>query len=557
MVLKCISIIFLGVLIYSNSFFNSFHFDDFPSIVNNVSIRNIDGLQKIWGFWPTRFITYFSFALNYHWGAYSVVGYHVFSLLLHILTTILVWQLILITLKLPLKGHDLGPKQLSWIAFFSALIFLTHPLQTQAVNYIVQRAVLLAAFFYLGALILYIKSRTEGKQIFYLGSIFCAVLSILSKENASSLPLMICFYEWSFFKVEKRFQWKKMVPFFLVVLIMPLSWSSNMSLGLKPLVSGFAMGMDAYQYFLTQAKVILIYIAMLFWPMHQTVEHTVTLSTSLFNFSTMASMVLLLVILGFAFLVRNNLRWMSFGIFWFFITLLPESSFWPIKDLIFEHRLYLPMVGFGIFISSGVFYFLKGNRISLRVRILLIFILVYSCLSYQRNKVWFNEMTLWDDAVHQSPGCARAYLNRGSAYQKQGDLDHALADYNMVIGLGPVDPVTLSNRGLIFEKKNQFNFAMANFDLAIKINPGYVAAYENRGKLYQNEGKYVNALKDFDQALRYQPQNAIFYGDRAELYFLMKDYDQCWQDVHHLEALGASIKPEYLLDLEKATGKTK
>jgi len=588
-----VPLLVLGGLIYSNTFLNAFHFDDFPSIVNNVAIRDIHHLHRIWSFWPTRFITYFSFALNYHWGGISVCGYHVLSLLIHLMTSILVWRLMILTFNTPMIRAEAIAAFAPWIAFFTAAIFLTHPLQTQAVNYIVQRAVLLAAFFYIASLVLYIQSNLEiaskRRRFYYTGSMLCAVLSMLSKENAVSLPLMICFYQWFFFTEQKAFEWKKVFPFFLVILIIPLVWLPHHLGGIGASVAGFAQGRTVEQYALTQGKVILTYLRLLILPIHQRVEYDYTPVSSFFDASAQGSVFLLLLILGAAGVLKNRFRLASFGIFWFFITLMPESSFWPITDLIFEHRLYLPLVGFGVFLSSGLFYLLQERRAYLSIRILFIFVIAYSVLTYQRNKIWKNEFTLWDDAVHQSPNSPRAYLNRGAAYQNTGDLDHALADYNMAIGLGPVEPVTLSNRGLIFEKKGKFDLALANFNLAIEINSGYVGTYVNRGKLYQIEGKLEQAEKDFNKAvalapndaggyvarglfyagtgdfnhaildynaaLMIQPGNSAIYGYRAEAYFLKKDYDQCWQDVHRVENLGSSIKPEYLQALQKASGR--
>jgi tetratricopeptide (TPR) repeat protein len=250
------------------------------------------------------------------------------------------------------------------------------------------------------------------------------------------------------------------------------------------------------------------YIRLIFIPVHQTVEYDYVLVRSIFELPVALSALVLLSILFVAVKISKKYRLMAFGIFWFFITLLPESSFWPNQDLIFEHRLYLPLMGFCIFLTSGVFYFVRGNGGSLAIRILFLFVLVYSFLAYQRNKVWHDELSLWDDAVRQSPKDARAYLNRGAAYQSKGDLDHAMEDYNMVIGLGPITAVTLSNRGSIFRLKGDFEHALANFNLAIKINPSYAGTYVNRGFLYKIEGKLDLALADINKAVVMIPNDA-------------------------------------------------
>jgi tetratricopeptide (TPR) repeat protein len=257
-------------------------------------------------------------------------------------------------------------------------------------------------------------------------------------------------------------------------------------------------------------------LKLLILPFHQRAEYDFSPVISFFNVTVLLSILALSLILAIAVLLRNRFKLLSFGVFWFFITLMPESSFWPNHDLIYEHRLYLPLLGFSIFISSGIFYLFQSPRKSLAIRILAILVIGYSLLTYQRNKVWKNEFTLWDDVVHQSPNDVRGYLNRGAIYQTQGDLYHALMDYNMVIGLGPVDAVTLSNRGNIFAQTGHPDLALANYNLAIKINSGYAGTYFNRGLLYKNEGRYDLALADFNKALKFEPNDSILYQLKSE-----------------------------------------
>ena len=405
-----------------------------------------------------------------------------------------------------------------------------------------------------------------------------------------SLPFMICFYQWFIFKNERGGDWKRIFPFFLIILVLPLSWgllNLQYLVGIHRTVDGFAQGMNGYQYALTETKVILTYLKLLILPIHQTLEYDFTLVTSFFDPSVIGSMFCLLLILVIAILIRNRLKLMSLGIFWFFITLMPESSFWPIRDLVFEHRLYLPLLGFSLFLSSGLFY-LFAKKESVAIGILFLLVMGYGVLTYQRNHVWLNEFSLWDDAVRQSPASARAYLNRGSAYQAKGDLDHALADYNRVIGLGPIDPVTLSNRGLIFQKKGHLDLALANYNLAIKINPSFAGTYCNRGLLYKDEGKvdlaladfdkaaemihhdpsiYLNkgllnrgkgnfnqAIEDFSRAIELVPYDNNLYELRAETYFLNKQYNQAWGDVGNIKSYRGKVNPLFLKDLEKFSG---
>jgi tetratricopeptide (TPR) repeat protein len=532
--LSILAIILLGLVVYSNTFFNSFHFDDFPDIINNASIRDLHHLTRIWNFWPTRFITYLTLALNYHWGGLQVAGYHVLNLLFHLGASILVWYLVTLTMKTPFMKNEGLSAQAPWIAFISAVLFLVHPLQTQPVNYIYQRAVLLAAFFYLGALALYVKSAlvreinpaSRAWIPYYIAALVFAILSPFSKETAVTLPFMVCLYQRFFLTPRRKFPWVMAVPFFMAALLLPVVWLIVHPVdirGAKSTVEGYAGGITVGTYFLTQIKVLVTYIRLAFLPIHQSVDYDYPAARSLFEVPVILSLLLLTAVLTAAGKLAGKYRMSTFGIFWFFITLMPESSLWPNKDLVFEHRLYLPVAGFSMFLSSGIFYLFK-NKNFLSVRFFFLLVCAYSFLTYQRNKVWENEVTLWDDAVHQFPRDQRAYLNRGAAYQVRGEIDRALADYNMVIGLGSVDAVTLSNRGKIFLDKRQPELALANFDLAIKVNPNFAGTYMNRGLLYAIYGKLNLAMKDFNREIELLPGDPQAYLNRAKLYELEGDH---------------------------------
>ena len=572
----------LGVIDYSNSFHNSFHFDDFPDLVNNSAIRNIHDIQAIWNCLPTRFVNFFSLALNYHWGNLNVFGYHVFNLSIHLASSILVWWLVILTLK---SGYT------RWMAFFTGLIFLTHPLQTQPVNYIVQRATLLVAFFYLASLVLYTKARLIQQQnnrsqiwkIYYVASLLTTVMCMFSKETAISLPLMICCYEFCFLTNSKGFNWKIVAPFIALILIIPLMIMPMRLNGFteaQQTVHDFSGGIGPIQYFLTQLRVKVTYLRLLFLPFGQSVEYNYTLSKSLFEIPVIFSGLFLFFILYGAIRMFNKFKLIAFSIFWFFITLLPESSFWPNRDLIFEHRLYLPMVGFGLFVTSGLFYIFGQKRINFVVGVLSLLVIGYSVLTYNRNKVWLNEFTLWDDAVHQAPEVARPHLNRGAAYQNQGNPDKAMADYTRALEINPRDFVTYSNlgmiymdradydraifdfnqaimidagyagafnnRGRVYDKKGDFDKAIADYSKAIKIKPDYAGAYSNRGMVYEEQGKLDDAIADYNQAIKINPDYAEAYNNRAVTYHKMGHSDQSLIDYNKAIVINPAYAAVYV-----------
>ena len=165
-------VVLLGIIIYSNSFNCSFHFDDAQSIVNNKDIQNLHDVKAIMNAVGTRFVSYYTFAINYHFGKLNVWGYHFVNVLIHLINACLVWWFAFILFATPgLKNSPLLKYRRS-LAFITALLFVSHPLATQSVTYIVQRMTSLAALFYLLSIILYIKARITDKGITLVDLLF-------------------------------------------------------------------------------------------------------------------------------------------------------------------------------------------------------------------------------------------------------------------------------------------------------------------------------------------------------------------------------------------------
>ena len=224
-----VALVLLGILIYSNTFQSSFHFDDEIYILENYSIRNIWNLRGIWDFFPTRFVAFFTFALNYTFHRFHLFGYHLVNLIIHLGASILTWWFIRLIFETPaIKKHRLSEYKSS-ISLFAAFLFLSHPIQTQAVTYIWQRCTSLVAFFYLFSLCFYFKSRllqgiknaASRENTFYNLSLGSGVLALFTKENALTLPLIVLLCEFYFFKETRPIKWKKVIPFFCLWPIIP------------------------------------------------------------------------------------------------------------------------------------------------------------------------------------------------------------------------------------------------------------------------------------------------------------------------------------------------
>jgi hypothetical protein len=367
-----LSIVIVGAIVYSNTLNASWHFDDTVAITENWSLRDLKGcFNSI--FAANRSVGFFTFAVNYHFDKLNVVGYHLVNIAIHILNALLVYSLVILTLKTPVMAKSRLASHARFLALASGLIFVSHPIQTQAVTYIVQRFASLATLFYLLSLVLFVRARLsiiQGKNFFsplhlvcYLLSLFSAFLAMHTKEIAFTLPFIICLYE--FFFLESSFRsWKKrllyLLPFILTFAVIPANLGMLGKIEKKPL--GDVIGeireqvqettlISRKDYLLTQFNVIVTYIRLLFLPVNQNLDYDYPIARSLFQFPTFISFLFLLGILVLAIYLFRIARLASFAIFWFFITLSVESSIIPIRDVIYEHRVYLPSVGFVILMA--------------------------------------------------------------------------------------------------------------------------------------------------------------------------------------------------------------
>ena len=228
-VLHFVIIVILGIIIYSNTFNSTFHFDDVPNIVENSAIKDIKDFSAINNHIYRRVVGFYTFALNYHFHELDVLGYHVVNLLIHLCASIMAWWLSFLILSTPVMRKEAVFGHKKTIALAVGLLFLSHPIQTQAVTYIVQRLASLSTFFYLTSLCLYIKARLIGTKRFYMlyfaGSALSAFLGMFTKETVFTLPFAVLLIEIFFFhtgKLKKILKNRKLLLYSLPVLMFTL-----------------------------------------------------------------------------------------------------------------------------------------------------------------------------------------------------------------------------------------------------------------------------------------------------------------------------------------------
>jgi protein O-mannosyl-transferase len=530
-------VVVLGIIIYSNSFKCSFHFDDSDNIVNNEAIRNLSDVRTWWSSDPARPIGIFSFALNYHFNKLDVWGYHFVNLIIHLINACLVFSLTLLIFATPAMKDQPISKQRKFIALFTALLFVSHPLATQSVTYIVQRLASMVTMFYLLSLALYIKARlTETtnkiKYVLYGGALLSAILAMLTKENAFTLPFAILLTEFFFLRTKKvSFDFKNYRFLLLIagltgfIILVASIFTFNIFKTIPPM-QGHTYSLTSGTYLLTEFSVIAKYIQLLFLPINQTLDYDFPISGSFFEIRTMLSFAFLLSLLILAVFLFKKYRLISFGICWFFLALMIESSIVPIPNVIFEHRTYLPSFGFFLLLTTSIFLLFKGKLKPLAYTVLTIIIIANSLLAFSRNNVWKDDLTLWTDNTLKSPNSARSLLNRGVEYGKRQQWDKALQDYNTAIKLNPDFGPAYVNRGIAYNNLNIWDSVIPNYTHALRLGVDSVNSFYNRGLAYAHIGVMDKALTDFSSAIVLNPGYAKAYYNMGYVYGSLQQWDK-------------------------------
>ena len=523
--ISILALLAFGLVAYSNSFNAAFQYDDLHHILSNKAFLDLTDLGRIFHYGKGRFLPYLSLAINYRISKFDPVSYHIFNFFVHYIATIFLYFLFLEIVDTPaMQGVELKlSKRIG--AFLVGGIFFLHPLQTESVTYVIQRAESMAGMFYLATLFFYVKARRAGRRDGVLGySILAgiaAVCAAFSKETTVTLPVMIVVFELFFFNTSiKDLLRTKLFLFILVPAAVILF------LKLKPLIrTGFfhdpgpGMGFTRKQYILTQFGVLLTYLRLFFWPAGQNIDWDYPLASNFFALKTLSSFLFLFALLVLAFFVYKKLRLLSLGIIAFFITLAPTSSVIPLRDVIFEHRMYLSMAFLAMGCVQVLFYGLERIKgISPRTQAIvptcsiIVLLSLLSGLTQARNQVWLSELSLWADAVHKSPNKARVRNNYG--------------------------------RGLYALRNTVTEEVKREFETAIRLSPDWAVPYHNLALCYFQEGDYLQAIALDLEALERMP------AYKEVLYQLGRSYRELhqWNDARfYLEQLiGLSPGSEYI-----------
>jgi len=571
---KLLIIIILGFFIYLPSLNGPFLFDDERSIYLNSLGTSLDKALQNFSLTNFRYFSQITFAANFEFSGMQTFTYHLINLLIHLCATVVVYYLADTIIKLTEEKRS--TKSQPQIAFFTALIFLTHPLQTQAVSYISQRYASLATLFYLLTCYLYLQGRRlwinektqEKAKVFLFASAFTALLALYSKEIALSLPLMIFGSELFFFK-------KNRLKKFLLGLIGSCVFFTWILLtrGLDALnaiiISPLGEQISSYNYLLTQSRVFWKYVQLFFWPLRQSADYYFPISTSLTDWRVLLSTLAIIILFIIAILNFKKNKLISFSFFWIFIALSVESTILPIDDVIFEHRLYLPSFGFAFLFSYLVLLiinwdndrslkqrnqvkyqqqfksrsFIESKQIKNRDNLMFgldapgvyqfmmtVIIFFLSLLAFKRNFIWTNEINFWADVVTKAPQKAKGYGALAVAYDRVGDYQHAIKYYEKTLAINPgladLSVKVHNNLGFTYFNLGNYDKALSEYNQVFAIAPNFAQTHLNAAQVYTAQTNYEQAVIQLQAVLVTQPNSFIALHNLGVTYLQMENKDQ-------------------------------
>ena len=539
-----------GLIAYLNSVEVPFILDDFGSISNNYAIHHLFDFAALWKFYANRVVLYFTLSLNYAVHDNGVEGYHVVNLLIHIINGLILYAIIYKLLVLPYFAGKLLSRYRKLVSVSIALLFIVHPIQVNAVSYIVQRTASLAATFYFAAVLLFIMYRTNNKIRHFILMMFFILLAMFTKENTITIPIMLLLIELFFFVGNGKTAWyKRIVIFVIIFATVPIIPGTNLLLkGYSQSDPGVSFkastSMDRLQYFYTELNVVLLYIRLMFMPDWQNFDYSndwPVSKTIWDNYSYLSFAIWILIGILTLFLIKRN-RLVAFGILWFFIGLAVESTFISIKDVYFEHRLYFPCAGFLMFLAGMIFYERKPQepgrrRYYFKKPVLLFCIVTFVCyfvytgLTIKRNYVYSDSIRLWSDVVEKAPGSDRGHSVLGTSYlnaydekkKNTGYLDIAEKEFGKSIDIYYHSSTAHTNLAKVYLLKGEYQKCIDEAQKSLNITKSEYAEY-NIGSAYDKMGNTTQSLKAYLDGYSINNRSTFILKALGDSYYKLGDY---------------------------------
>lgn len=510
-VILSLILVILAFLTYGSILRNQLFFDDEELIYKNVFVQNLKYFPRYFtenmvaGAGKTsnmyRPILTLSMAIDYFFWHGQPFGFHLTSILLHAANAVLIYFLLLRLFKN------------QSIAFLTAFIFIIHPVHSEAVSYASGRTDPLFTLFSLLTLLIYSRFLDNQKKWYmYLFSVIFFTLALLSKESAIIVPVFLPFIVW-LGKGKKGFTPAiilSLLPFagicfnYIVLRLTILNFSNTLNFYTTQNV----YSENIFVRLFTFTKVFFYYLAILFFPKDLVVARSPEILVSPLNIWTV-SFCLLIILLSFLLIKYHMTKTIFFGSVWYLVALLPSSGIVPINNIITEHYLYFPSIGFFFIISLLLMsLWRKLHTPYLRISALSAFCL-FSLILFGRTILrtfdWKDAITFYTVSLSQSPWHIPMRNNLALAYQDEGKFDMAMSQYQQIISTSDVYPNPHHNLANIYKAQGKYQLAEEEYYKALAIDPKFQFSLYALLDLYKMTGQ-TEKMKDIQLKL-YTPSS--------------------------------------------------
>lgn len=561
--LACVLVITVGAA-YARTLAVPFHFDDFEAILHNATIRHLWPLTDVLA--PPhhlgstvggRPLLNLTFALNYAISGEAPWSYHAINLLIHTANTLLLFGICRRTLVIasawrspcaspvvPLAtpaSANTAPASLAGFAIAS--LWALHPLQTEAVTYISQRAESLASSFYLLTVYAFLRSApvhvadNDSREIerrrhstatsLWLGvSAIACLLGVTTKEIVATAPIIVLLFDRTFLCGSFWSAWRARRPYYVAL---ASSWIVVAALVISTQnrggTAGFGTGVSVWAYLLTQSQAIAHYLRLTLWPKGLVFDYGTAHVSEVLEVWPYGLLVIALLGTSIALFVRSDREPAKRGIGFlglaFFILLAPSSSIVPVSSqTVAEHRMYLPLAAVAALVGVAAWRWL-GRR-SVPLLVFLAFAEGLAC--FARNEVYRSDLTLWSDTVAHAPQNARAHNNLGDALVTRRRFAEALPHYQTAVQLEPDYVDAQSNLAHVLVMLGRATEAVPHAEMAVRTHPDAPEVWTNYGLALAHTDRLRDAIAAFERALQLSPTAVDARYDLGNVYYQLREY---------------------------------
>ena len=543
--------------------FQSFgSWSDFSQIVNASRTMGLDPDVSV--NYALRPLTYFTFHLNYLFDGLNPWSYRLVNVLIHAANTLLLFFLLARLLQKGRTFHANASPWQSFIPIVASLLFLVHPMQTETVTYIAQRFTGLSCFASLMGLLCAFEALTASKRsrsvLLHTVALLSLLLGMFCKENACMAPLYIIVAQMLFLgvplldSIRRSWFYLPLLPIVPLAVFAVAHAKHGGNIDLSHALNAVNTSPDpsyALFYALTEPGVIVSYMRLLILPVGQSVDPDFKIVTSLVSMRFLVPSAIITAMIASAWQLYkrkpddHRRALILYGVFWFFLSILPSSSIIPLPDFMAEHRAYLPSIGF--FITMATLLDWAGCRLAqctgaARLRWIGPSVAAASAMALgittiRRNEVWRTTESLWSDAILHSPGKARPWANRAVCHYEAGEMDQALNCFKTALHLDPGFGWGYMSLGRLYNIQHNFAEGLKVSEEGIRRYPKEPELCFNMGISMIGLGRIDEGKSWFKKALELAPMHALSHKTLGQIYAAQQKYEESLRHLQTARAL--------------------